>query len=158
MIASGDEPPRGKLADSIPAFRVTEKILARFARDVARDGRRFVLVVAGFANQEDRKLLAEDSRDPNFDPEKPLSWLRAVGERHGFEVLPLTPGFREASIRLDRPLWFGGHGCYGHWNSDGHAVAARELEDYLARTLAGLDSAAASPAGVTGASAPLRGR
>ena len=133
-------------ADSIPAFRVTEKILARFAREVARDGRRFVLVVAGFANQEDRRLLAEDSRNPDFDPEKPLRWLQTVGARHGFEVLTLTPSFRAASIRLDRPLWFGTHGHYGHWNSDGHAIAAQALEDYFARTLPGLDSAAGRPA------------
>ena len=132
-------------ADSIPAFRVTEKILARFAGEVARDGRRFVLVVAGFANQEDRALLAEDSRNPNFDPEKPLRWLESVGERNGFEVLTLTPAFRAASVRLGRPLWFGTHGHYGHWNSDGHAVAAQALEEYFARTLPGTDSAAARP-------------
>jgi hypothetical protein len=132
--------------DSIPAFRVTEKILARFARDVARDGRRFVLVVAGFANQEDRALLAEDSRNPDFDPEKPLRWLASVGERNGFEVLALTPAFRAASLRLGRPLWFGTHGHYGHWNSDGHAIAARALEDYFERTLPGMDSAAVRPA------------
>jgi hypothetical protein len=129
-------------ADSIEAFRVTEKILARFAADVARDGRRFVLVVVGFANQEDRRLLAEDSRDPNFDAEKPQRWLAGVGERHGFDVLALTPAFREASLRLDRPLWFGTHGHYGHWNRDGHAVAAQVLEDYFARILPGLDSSA----------------
>jgi hypothetical protein len=131
--------------DSIEAFRVTEKILARFAGDVARDGRRFVLVVAGFANQEDRRLLAEDSRNPYFDPEKPLRWLTSVGARHGFEVLPLTPSFRAASLRLERPLWFGAHGHYGHWNSAGHAVAASVLEEYFARTLPGLDSTARNP-------------
>jgi hypothetical protein len=127
-------------ADSIPAFRVTEKILARFAADVQRDGRRFVLVVAGFANQEDRKFLADDSRNPYFDPEKPLRWLKGVGERHGFEVLPLTPAFRAASLRLERPFWFGRDGHYGHWNSDGHAIAAGVLEEYFARTLPGVDS------------------
>ena len=115
---------------------MTEKILARFAREVQRDGRRFVLVVAGFANQEDHGLLAEDSRSPHFDPEKTLHWLEAVGARHGFEVLTLTPGFREASVRLNRPLWFGRHRHYGHWNSDGHAVAAHILEEHFSRTLA----------------------
>jgi hypothetical protein len=129
-------------ADSIPAFRVTEKILARFAGEVQRDGRRFVLVVAGFANQEDRQFLAQDSRNPYFDPEKPLRWLQSVGRRHGFEVVLLTPAFRAASIRLDRPLWFGKLGHYGHWNSDGHAVTAQVLEDYFARSLAGLDTTA----------------
>jgi hypothetical protein len=130
-------------ADSIPAFRVTEKILARFAADVKRDGRRFVVVVAGFANQEDQRLLADESRSPDFDPEKPLRWLEGVGARHGFDVLLLTPGFRAASARLGRPLWFGTYGHYGHWNSDGHAVTAHVLEDYFARTLPGLDTTAA---------------
>src|SRR5262249_13431477 len=80
-----------------------------------------------------------------FDPEKPLRWLASVGARHGFEVVPLTPAFRAASVRLDRPLWFGTLGHYGHWNSGGHAVAAQALEEYFTRTQPGLDCDASSP-------------
>jgi hypothetical protein len=118
-------------ADSIPAFRLTEKILGRFADQVHRDGRRFVLFAAGFAFQEDHRLLADCRRDPNFDPEKTTRWLRSIGERYGFDVVPLSPAFRAASDSLDRPLWFGTYGHYGHWNATGHAVAAKAMADYF---------------------------
>jgi hypothetical protein len=127
-------------ADSIPAFRLTERILARFADQVRRDHRRFVVFVAGFAQQEDHRLLAENLRDPDFDPDKARRWLAGVGQRHGFEVVSLTPAFRAASTALDRPLWFGSHGYYGHWNGAGHAVTAGVMERYFAHTLAGLDT------------------
>ncbi|MBI1798854.1 MAG: SGNH/GDSL hydrolase family protein [Candidatus Eisenbacteria bacterium] len=127
-------------ADSIPAFRLTEKILARFAREVASDHRRFIVFASGFAPQEDRALLATFGRDPFFDPEKTRRWLTAVGARHGFDVVPLSPAFRAASRELGAPLWFGKSPLYGHWNSAGHAVAASVMERYLARTLAGLDT------------------
>jgi hypothetical protein len=132
-------------ADSIPAFSLTGKILARFADQVRRDHRRFIVFGSGFAFQEDRRLLAESRRDSNFDPEKPGRWLRSLGERHGFEVAPLTPAFRAASATLDRPLWFGAYGRYGHWNATGHAVAAAAMADYLARTLPGIDTTVTAP-------------
>lgn len=119
-------------ADSIPAFRLTERILARFAAEVRREGSRFVVFLAGFAFMEDQRLLAESLADPNFDPDKTIRWLTAAGDRHGFEVVPLTPAFREASVTTRRPLWFGSYGRYGHWTAAGHEVAARAMENHLA--------------------------
>jgi hypothetical protein len=119
-------------ADSIPPFRLTERILARFAAEARREGSRFIVFLAGFAFMEEPRLLAECRADPNFDPEKTIRWLAAVGERHGFEVVPLTPAFREAAATTRRSLWFGRHGRYGHWTAAGHEVAARAMENYLA--------------------------
>ena len=75
-----------------------------------------------------------DWLERHIDPEKTVRWLRSVGARHGFEVVPLSPAFRAASDSLDRPLWFGAYGHYGHWNATGHAVAARAMADYFAVT------------------------
>ena len=132
-------------ADTIAAFRLTEKILAKLAGEVQRDGRRFVVFAAGFAQQEDHALLAEYGKDPAFDPDKTQRWLLSIGARHGFDVIPLTPAFRAASVALDQPFWFGKNGLYGHWNSAGHTVAANVMEDYLARAIPGLDTTALAP-------------
>jgi len=70
------------------------------------------------------------------------AWLLSLGARDGFEVVPLSPAFREASARLDRPLWFLNPGGYGHWNATGHAVAASAMCDYFTRVLPGLDTTA----------------
>jgi hypothetical protein len=126
---------RSPPGDSIPAFRLTEKILARFAREVQADGRRFVLIDAGVAETEDRDELAAAAKDSTMDMDKTRRWLEAVGRRHGFEVLSLTDGFRAASRARPDRLWFGGPGSYGHWNGAGHTVAAQILTDYFARTL-----------------------
>jgi hypothetical protein len=120
-------------ADSIPAFQLTERILARFARDVQSDGRRFVVFVAGAAEIEDRDMLAQARRDSTFDPDKTMRWMAEVGRRERFEVVPLTPAFRAANVTSHLPLWNGTPGKYGHWNSRGHAVAETVMEDYLTR-------------------------
>jgi hypothetical protein len=124
----GVSPP----ADSIPAFQLTARILTRFADEVRRDGRRFVVVVAGGAEQEDRAILAQRLADPTFDPDKPQRWLAALGQRAGFEVIALTPAFRTASAAGGGDLWCGTRPAFGHWNDAGHAVVADTLASYLA--------------------------
>lgn len=123
-----DPPP----PDSIPQFGMTARILRYFADQVHRDGRRFVLIAAGAAEQEERELLAAESKDPTFDPDKTQRWLTALGARSGFEVVPLTPAFRAASAAGAPPLWYGSNGRFGHWNAAGHALAARVLADHFA--------------------------
>jgi hypothetical protein len=117
-------------ADSIPAFRHTGRILERFAREVRRDGRRFVLFVSGAAEIEDRDLLAKRANDPRFDPDKAARWLASLGARVGFEVVPLSADFRAATAAGLRP-WYGRDPNYGHWNSTGHAVAAEAMRRYF---------------------------
>ena len=143
---------RRVLPDTLTPFRITEKIYARFARDVAADGRRFVAFHVGFAQQEhqpNRDSLA--AADPNFDENKSARWLMSVGERNGFPVVPLSPAFRAASIAANgRPLWFGNGSLFGHWNSEGHSVTAEAMARYFARTLPGLDTTGTAPADVPG--------
>lgn len=118
-------------ADSIPAFRLTARILSRFAAEVKSEGRRFVLVGVGGAEQEDSRILAERRRDPRFDPDKTQRWLLELGAREGFDVIPLTPAFRAASAAGGPVLWCGTRPLFGHWSAAGHALVARVLDDYL---------------------------
>jgi hypothetical protein len=130
-------------ADSIPAFRLTEKIFARFAGEVGRDGRQFVLFAAGISEQEDKDEMALQWGDPTFDPDKTQRWLTSVGARHGFAVVPLTPAFRSTSAAGSPSLWTGTTMRHGHWSAAGHAVAAEVMEDYFASRLPGLRPPAA---------------
>ncbi len=143
---------RRVLADTLTPFRITEKILGRFAREVAADGRRFVVFHVGFGQQEHRPTLDSLRRaDPDFDPNKSARWLLEVGARQGFPVVPLSPAFRAADEAVGhRPLWFGAGGVYGHWNARGHAVTADAMARYFARTLPGLDTTGTTPADVPG--------
>lgn len=116
-------------ADSIPAFRLTEKILALFAEEVRRDGRRFVLIVQAAPQQADSAEMAWYAANMPVDGDKTERWLRGVGARHGFDVVSLIPRFRAASG--SRRLWVGEPLKYGHWNDAGHALAAEILADSL---------------------------
>lgn len=118
-------------ADTIAAFTLTRRILARFAHEVEDDGSRFVVFAAGFAPAEDARLLADARADSTFDPDKTPRWLAACGAADGYTVVPLSPAFRAASDSLGRPLWFGPHGRYGHWNETGHQVAAGVMESWF---------------------------
>ncbi len=100
--------------DSISAFRITGKVLARFAHEVQRDGRRFVLFVAGAGMQEDPTELGLAERSPYFDRDKPQRFLQKVGSREGFEVVVLTPAFRTARAAGGGPFWFRMPGGYAH--------------------------------------------
>jgi hypothetical protein len=124
-------------ADSIPAFRLTARILERFAREVQGEGRRFVVFVSGASEIEARELLAPRANDPTFDRDKAQRWLVAEGARAGFDVVPLSPDFRAASA-AGLGLW-NHHGpkFYGHWNSAGHAVAAAAMRRYFEPLLKG---------------------
>ncbi len=136
-------------ADSLPAFRLTTRILERFARDVERDGHRFVVFVSGAAEIEAAPLLAKRAADPTFDRDKGFRWLAAEGARRGFEVVPLTPDFRAVSA-TGRRLWVGSGDGYGHWNSAGHAVAAEVMRRYFEPRLSARpapDHAGAAPHG-----------
>jgi len=117
--------------DSVPAFRITAAVLARFAREVHMDGRRFVLFVAGDARQEDARQVADAARDPAFDPDRPERFLAGVGAREGFDVVPLAPAFRAASAAGSGPFWYRLNVAYGHWNSVGHALAAAVMAHYF---------------------------
>lgn len=143
---------RRVLPDTLTPFRITEKIYARFAREVAADGRRFVVFHVGFGQQEHRPNRDSlRAADPHFDENKSALWLMSVGERNGFPVVPLSPVFRAASDASGgRPLWFGNNGLFGHWNAEGHDLAARAMARYFARTLPGLDTTGTTPADVPG--------
>jgi hypothetical protein len=100
------------------------------------------VVLAGSAEQQAPELLEREARDPAFDAGKTERWLVAMGQRDGYDVVSLTPWFRAACAEEGARPWYVLGNQYGHWNSEGHALAARALEWYFAARLAGLDSSA----------------
>ncbi len=146
---------RSPAADSVPAMRLTARILGRLADEVRRDGHRFVLVAAGSCENEAPEFLAERANDPNFDPDKTTRFLDAVAREHGFEVIHLVPAMRRWYAEgRPRPAYGEGR-RYGHWNSLGHGYVGRVLFDSLAPGLDGL--AGAAPAAPAPDSAVQRG-
>ena len=128
---------RGAYADNPePAWReawtVTEDVLVR-TRDTARDmGAELVVVIAPSYFQVDddawRRHIDEDGQDRRrLAVDAPNRRLRAIADRHGLRLLDLLPSVRPA-VQAGARLYFPDD---GHWTSEGHAFAARQLAEYV---------------------------
>ena len=114
------------------AWTVTEGVLAR-ARDVSREmGAKLVVVIAPSYFQVDdeswRRYIDQDGQDRRrLAVDAPNRRLRAIADRQGLHLLDLLPSVRPA-VQAGARLYFPDD---GHWTSEGHAFAARQLAEYL---------------------------
>lgn len=113
------------------AWRTTERILKRLRDEVQAAGARFAVfsvptifdtdknLIAELellANKSNQKLCVENS--PGYDR------LRTILERNEITYIDLVPDFRKAVSEEGRNLFVKGD---WHWNSEGHALAARTV-------------------------------
>ncbi len=115
------------------AWNVTERVLVKFAGEVASRGTPFVLVILGAAEQVHPEL-AQDLRTEYslpFDVDLPDRRLREVAARHGIRTLDLIPAFRDYDRRTGTYLYGSGSMIAGHWNEAGHRLAAEDIFLYL---------------------------
>jgi lysophospholipase L1-like esterase len=124
-------------------FGATVEVLTHLARDVWRDGSRFVIVAFPYEMQMDSRHadLYESTYGFSDLTTAPLGEAqqllgKALGDR-GIEFLDLLPAFRAAAAASpDEPLYFrefGGLLDWIHPNRQGHEVAARAIAEYLSR-------------------------
>lgn len=107
------------------SWPLTGAILDRFAADCRKIGAqpRVVLI------PKDRAVDA-----PGWRGAIHRRTLRLIGELsagRGIATLDLTPFLAAAYEHEGRPLYFAAD---GHWNAEGHAVAAKAIADWLAAT------------------------
>ncbi|MCC6174689.1 MAG: SGNH/GDSL hydrolase family protein [Chloroflexi bacterium] len=113
------------------AWWVTERLLVQ-ARDTSQEaGADFLLVLAPSYFQVDERawrwLVEADTRNRRYDQQAPNRRLAQIAARDGLRILDLLPAIRAATAA-------GAHLYYpadGHWTTEGHALAAREIEGRL---------------------------
>lgn len=110
--------PFPEYRDDDPAWRVTDALLERFAEDVTRNGEEFLLVV----------LPVPEFVQMNHLSHRPFEMLTDAGVAHGFPVLDLTPGLRDAAAESSEKLYYR---FDSHWTPTGHAAAAKIMAAYL---------------------------
>jgi hypothetical protein len=120
------------------AWDLTDRLIVATRDEAERQGARFLLVSISNGVQEHAKARERwpgwsDWRDrPGIDLDAPEHRLAALSAAHGIDYLPLLDGFRAEQARTGAPLhieWT------GHWNSAGHALAARLIGERLAPLL-----------------------
>ena len=113
------------------AWTVTEALLARTGETTRDIGAELVVVVAPSYFQVDDQAWQrhiDDGQDRRrLAIDAPSRRLRAIADRHGLRLLDLLPSIRPA-VQAGAPLYFPDD---GHWTSEGHAFAARQLAEYL---------------------------
>jgi hypothetical protein len=120
------------------AWTVTEELIATMQREVRARGARFLLVVLSSPAlvYPDRALRERYARligvDDLLYPETRLAQL---ARRHGFEAVMLGPQMQRHADATGSFLhgFPGGRPGFGHWNKDGHALAAELIARHLCR-------------------------
>jgi hypothetical protein len=115
------------------AWWVTEQVLAQARTTASELGAELVVVAAPSYYQVNdgawHGLVDADTRPRNvYEVDVPNRRLSQIAERQGLRFLDLLPSIRaaqDAGGRLYYP-------ADGHWTSEGHAFAARQIADYLA--------------------------
>lgn len=120
------------------AWQLTGRMLREMHNEVAQRGAGFLVVTLSnpiqvYPDPQVRKEFMEMTgvRDLFY----PDEWAKEVGEREGFKVVNLAPGFREYADQNHVFL----HGFNntitgnGHWNAQGHRLAGKVIARELCR-------------------------
>lgn len=124
------------------AWEITEKLVLMFAHEVERRGASFVLLTLSNAEQIHLELqrALEQKHGLPFDFEYPDRRLQKLAEGLRISYLGLMPAFRDHHQRTGTYLHGFGSVIEGHWNEEGHALAAQEILSFLrGRRLVPLD-------------------
>jgi lysophospholipase L1-like esterase len=116
------------------AHAITAGLLRKFRNSVEANGSRFVLVTLSNSEQVHPEIQRElRGRHPNvvFDFEQPDRVIEQVAKRENIDYLKLMPVFREYHLRTGHYLHGFGGSKGGHWNKNGHRLAADKIFEFL---------------------------
>ena len=115
------------------AFDITKGLIVKFRDTVESHGAKFVLVTLSTPEQvhpDIQQQVNKTYRLP-FDYEQPDRILEEFARKEGINFLKLMPVLRDYHLETGRYL----HGFFktgtGHWNEDGHWMAAKEILRFL---------------------------
>lgn len=115
------------------AFEITKNLILKFKDTVEGNGAKFVLITLSNAEQVHprigEKLNARYA--VVFDYEQPDRMLEEFSNQKGITVLNLMPEFREYHLQTGKDLHGFGSSGVGHWNENGHRLAAEEILKFL---------------------------
>lgn len=115
------------------AFEISKSLILKFKDTVEKDGAKFVLVTLSNAEQVHPRIREKlNARYPGaFDYERPDRMLEEFAKQKGIIALKLMPEFREYHLQTGKDLHGFGSSGVGHWNENGHRLAAEEILNFL---------------------------
>jgi hypothetical protein len=118
------------------AWEITETLIVRMSREVKEKGADFFLlpVTASIQVHPDSSIRNHYIETMGMtDLGYPEERIKNLGMKNGFKVIPLIHRFQQHAEKNNKFL----HGFknlkmgFGHWNKDGHRLAADIIVDYL---------------------------
>ena len=115
------------------AFEISKRLILKFKDTVEENGAKFVLVTLSNAEQVHPRIGEKlNARYPVvFDYERPDRMLEEFAKQKGIIALKLMPEFRAYHLQTGKDLHGFGSSGVGHWNEDGHRLAAEEILKFL---------------------------
>ena len=115
------------------AFDISKSAVLKFRDSVEDHGARFVLVTLSNAAQVHPDIQQELQKTYGipFDYGKPDRMLEELAMQNRVPFLKLMPIFLEYHLKTGKYLhgFAGSHG--GHWNQNGHCLAAENIFEFL---------------------------
>jgi hypothetical protein len=115
------------------AFDLTKSIILKFRDSVEEHSARFVLVTLSNAEQVHPHMQQQLNKTYGlpFDYGKPDRMLEEFAGQNGISFLKLMPMFLEHHLKTGQYLHGFGSGTGGHWNENGHCLAAEKIFEFL---------------------------
>jgi hypothetical protein len=115
------------------AFDLTKALILKFRDAVEEHGARFVLVTLSNAAQVHPHIQQRLNKTYGlpFDYGKPDRMLEEFAQHNGIPFLKLMPLFLEYHLKTGKYLHGFGSGDGGHWNENGHCLAAEKIFEFL---------------------------
>ena len=114
---------------------ITERVLQKLKQDVADIGARLIVFSVPALFDADLNIAKEfenpdRQKGPEFCVENSPGYrqLRLILKRNDIAYIDLVADFRKAVMKEGRDLFIKGD---GHWNGEGHALAARRVYEAL---------------------------
>jgi hypothetical protein len=126
------------------AFDITTNLIRKFRDSVEVNGSRFLLVTLSNAEQVHPEVQQQlkDNYGVTFDFEQPDRIIERFARKEHITHLMLMPAFRDYHLRTGKYLHGFGGSKGGHWNENGHRLAAEKIFEFLKeKHLVPLDSA-----------------
>ena len=105
-----------------------------FRDSVQRHGAKFVLVTLSNPEQIHGEVQQEaiTQHQVSFDVEQPDIFLERLTNRNGIRFLKLMPVLKDYHLKTGAYLHgFGSSRGRGHWNENGHQIAAEKIYEFL---------------------------
>ncbi|GJL64150.1 MAG: hypothetical protein NPIRA04_28040 [Nitrospirales bacterium] len=116
------------------AFNITAGVVLKFRDSVRQNGSDFLLVTLSNPEQVQEEIQQDvvQRYDVTFDFEQPDTFLEKLAQRNEITFLKLLPVLKDYYLTTGKPLHgFGSSLGLGHWNEEGHNVAAETIFKFL---------------------------